>query len=68
MGDKGLRKLLPSPNMESAYFTPASVSTAAGDLLRGGPGSEFLASKAAGAPRLAVRITGILASASSLAT
>jgi hypothetical protein len=48
--------------------TPAAASTAAGDLLRGGPGRELNFSKLSRAPRLWVKMTGILALASSSAT
>ena len=48
--------------------TPAAASTAAGDLLSGGPGRELSFAKLSRAPRLWVKMTGILALASSSAT
>lgn len=67
MGMEGRMGALPSPWIARAYFTPASVRTAAGERLRGGPGSEKRLSKVSGAPRLAVKMTGISAVASSFA-
>jgi hypothetical protein len=51
------------PNM-----TPASVRIEAGDLVSGGPVRTSSFSQSSGAGRVAVRITGMLATTSSVAT
>ena len=58
----------PSPGIANPKVTPASERMLAADLVKGGPTRVFCFSQVSGAPRLAVRITGTLASASSAAT
>lgn len=68
--NEGLNRVscLPSPGIASANSTPASDKIAALDLVSGGPTSMFFVSQESGAPRFAVNMTGIFASASSVAT
>lgn len=58
----------PKPPNESASFTPASVSTATGERVSGGPDRTNFFSQVSGAARAPARMTGILAAASSFAT
>ena len=56
------------PGMASPKVTPASARISAGDLVSGGPVRAFIFSQVSGASRREVKITGILAVASSSAT
>jgi len=64
----GEKKYKPVFPMAIANLTPASMSTAAGERERGGPDCTSNFWKESGAGRVEVRITGILAAASSVAT
>lgn len=68
VGDgRGWGSDLPSPAMARANFTPASRRKLAGLRVSGGPGRASFFSHVSGAPRLAVKMTGIRAAASSAA-
>jgi hypothetical protein len=59
---------VPNPPKARPNFTPASERTCTGERVSGGPTSTSLCSQESGAPLKEVKIRGIPAAASSVAT